>query len=169
MIVRNKVICSIVFSSFYTLFFVCGAFAKSPVSRVRHYDVKAIRDTIPENDTSDKVFAKVEIEASFSGGDAWRHFLEKNVNAAVPVDKKAPPGTYTVIVQFIVDKEGKVSDIKPLTKHGYGMEEEVVRILRKAPRWEPAVQDGRKVRAYRKQPVTFMVSEEVKKKKKDRT
>lgn len=126
-------------------------------------------DTIPDTiETDNSVFDKVEVDASFPGGDdAWRNFLEQNLNASTPVDYGAPAGTYTVIIQFIVDKEGKISDIKALTHHGYGMENEVMRLLRKAPRWTPAIQDGRIVKAYRKQPVTFMVIEEKKKKKRN--
>lgn len=112
------------------------------------------------------IFDVVEVEASFPGGEsAWRRFLEQNLNAAVPANNRAPAGTYTVVIQFVVDRDGKVSDIKALTHHGYGMEGEVIRLLRKAPRWSPAVADGQKVRAYRKQPVTFMVVEEEKKHK----
>lgn len=127
-----------------------------------------VRDTVQADDDAE-VFEKVEVEASFPGGDnAWRRFLEQNLNADVPANRKAPVGTYTVVIQFVVDKEGKISQILPLTSHGYGMEEEVVRILKKAPRWKPAIQDGRNVRAYRKQPVTFMVMEEEKKKRKNK-
>lgn len=124
----------------------------------------------PAEVEEDKVFEKVEVEASFPGGDhAWRRYLEQNLNAGTPAYKGAPGGAYTVIIQFVVDKEGKVSDIKALTSHGFGMEAEVIRLLRKAPRWNPALQEGRPVKAYRKQPVTFMVIEEekMKKKKKD--
>jgi protein TonB len=73
-----------------------------------------------------------------------------------------------VVIQFIIDKEGKISNITALTKHGFGMEEEVIRLLKKAPNWKPAIQDGRFVKAYRKQPITFMVIEEGKKKRKNR-
>lgn len=126
-------------------------------------------DSLTSNADAEKVFEKVEIEASFPGGDnAWRKFLEQNLNAGVPAFKGAPAGAYTVIVQFVVDRDGKVSDIRALTSHGYGMEAEVIRLLRKAPRWNPAFQDGRNVRAYRKQPVTFMVIDEEKKKKKNK-
>jgi hypothetical protein len=37
------------------------------------------------------------------------------------------------------------------------MEDEVLRVITKGPKWNPAIQDGRAVKAYRKQPVTFMV------------
>ena len=68
-------------------------------------------------DTTKRIFEKVEIEATFPGGEqAWRKFLEKNLNPSVPVDNGAPAGKYTIYVQFIVDKEGRVSDVKPLTK-----------------------------------------------------
>ena len=101
----------------------------------------------------------IEKEAHFSGEEAgWRKFLEKNLDPNVPVRNRAQEGTYMVVVQFIVDKEGRVTDIKPLTKFGFGMEDEVVRILRKSPRWIPAIQFGRNVKAYRKQPITFVIA-----------
>lgn len=114
-----------------------------------------------KDDDENKVFEKVEVEASFKGGEKeWRRYLERNLDANTPVENGAPAGSYTVVVQFIVDKEGKISDVKALTNHGYGMEEEAVKIIRKGPDWVPAVQNGRNVKAYRKQPITFVVSEE---------
>jgi protein TonB len=115
----------------------------------------------PKDETNyDQTFTKVEVEASFPGGEGqWRKFLERNLNASAPVDNGAPPGSYTVQVQFIVDKEGKVSEVKALSSHGYGMEEEAVRVIKRGPNWTPAIQNGRQVKAYRKQPITFVVSE----------
>ena len=40
------------------------------------------------------------------------------------------------------------------------MEEEAMRAIKKAPKWNAAIQNGREVNAYRKQPITFVVSEE---------
>jgi len=108
-----------------------------------------------------QIFEKVEIDASFNGGEAaWRKFLERQLNANAPVDNGAPAGTYTVYVQFVVSKDGSISDVKPLTNHGYGMEKEAVRVIQKGPKWIPAVQNGRQVNAYRKQPITFRVENE---------
>lgn len=121
---------------------------------------KAVIEEKKEEDEN-KVFEKVEVEASFPGGErAWRTFLERNLDANTPVDNGAPEGSYTVIVQFIVDKEGNISEVKPMSSHGFGMEDEAVKIIRKGPKWVPAVQNGRKVKAYRKQPITFVVSAE---------
>ena len=107
----------------------------------------------------DSLICIKEEEAYFPKGESgWRTFLEKNLNANVPVNNRAPVGSYTVIVQFIVDKDGTIQDIKPLTNFGFGMEAEVVRIMKKAPAWVPAKQFGRKVKAYRRQPLTFVVS-----------
>lgn len=112
----------------------------------------------PKEPEEDKVFTKVEIEASYAGD--WGSFLRRTLNSEVPVNNGAPAGQYQVIVQFIVDKEGNISDVRALTNHGYGMEEEAVRAVKKAPKWNPAVQNGRQVKAYRKQPITFVVAEE---------
>jgi hypothetical protein len=114
---------------------------------------------------AEAVFDSVEVEAHFPDGDkAWLNYLIQNINAAVAADNKAPEGSYMVVIQFVVDKQGYLIDIKPLTNLGYGMEAEVIRVIRKSPRWEPAIQNGKPVRAYRKQPITFSVEAEKKKK-----
>lgn len=107
---------------------------------------------------NDSLFTKVEKTPSFIGGRTeWIKFLQRNLEPRVPINNGAPSGQFTVIVQFIVDKEGNVTDLKTLTNLGYGMEEEVKRIILKAGKWEPAQQGGRLVKAYLRQPVTFVV------------
>ncbi|MES1214025.1 MAG: energy transducer TonB [Bacteroidota bacterium] len=114
-----------------------------------------------KEDDENKIFDKVEIEAGFPGGDSkWRQYLERNCNGQVASDQGAPEGTYTTVIQFVVDKEGNISDVRALTNHGYGMEDEAMRVIKKGPKWKPAVQNGRNVKAYRKQPITFLVTGE---------
>ena len=106
-------------------------------------------------------FVKVEVEAEFPGGvSEWSKYLQKNLKANTPADNGAPIGVYQVIVRFIVTKEGKISNVEAETDHGYGMEQEVIRILKKGPDWLPASQNDKKVNAYRRQPVTFVVQQE---------
>lgn len=108
-----------------------------------------------------EIYEKVEMEAAFPGGPrAWENFLKRNLDANVPIDNSAPGGRYTVYIQFVVDKEGNVTDFKPITSHGFGMEQEAIRVLKKATKWTPANQNGRAVKAYRKQPITFVVEQE---------
>jgi protein TonB len=97
----------------------------------------------------------IQFEAKYEGN--WEKFLTRNLNAEVPINNGAPEGKYTVMIQFVVDLDGKLSDIKALTSHGYGMEEEAMRVLRKALGWKPGVQNGREVKSYRRQPITFIV------------
>jgi protein TonB len=121
---------------------------------------KQIVEEKPVEDEN-KIFDKVEIEASFPGGDSkWRQYLERNANGQVATDNGAPEGVYQTVVQFVVDKEGNISDVRALTNHGYGMEEEAIRVIKKGPKWNPAIQNGRQVKAYRKQPITFQVTGE---------
>ncbi|MEE6187686.1 hypothetical protein PIECOFPK_00202 [Mycovorax composti] len=105
-----------------------------------------------------EVFTKVEVDASYPGN--WVNFLQRNLDSQVPVENGAPPGNYTVIIQFIVDVTGTVSDVKALTNVGYGMEQEAIRVIKKSGKWKPAIQNGREVKAYRKQPITFQVVEQ---------
>ena len=120
-------------------------------------DGKGIIDA-KKDDEPDEPFTKVEIDAKFSGD--WEKFLKRNLNPEVPVNNGATAGRYTVVIQFVVDKEGNVSDIQPITNIGFGMEQEAVRVLKKAAKWEPAIQAGMKVKAYRRQQITFEVVEE---------
>jgi len=111
----------------------------------------------------DKVFTKVEKEAKFPGGLAgWKRYLERSLNANVAADDGAPMGNYTVKVQFIVDKTGAISNVQaiqvPPACPSCGPE--AVKVIKKGPAWEPAVQNGRNVIYQAIQYVTFQVAEE---------
>ncbi len=103
----------------------------------------------------DEILMFVEVPAKYDGN--WERFLTRNLVPEVPIDHGAPPGRYTAIIQFVVDRDGSISDIKALTSHGYGIEEEAIRVIRKAQKWEPGIQNGYAVKSYRRQPVTFVV------------
>ena len=164
-------------SCFILIVLLCtsSSFANETVNTKLFIIQETYSDTIPakKSDTSYidengqvKVFEKVEIEAEFPGGlDGWREFVVNNLNPNTPADRGAPVGQYTVIVQFIVDKSGAVSDVKAKTNFGYGMEAEVIRMIKRSPKWIPAQLEGSFVNAYRQQPVTFVVQEEKKKRR----
>jgi protein TonB len=106
-----------------------------------------------------KLYMNPAKQAEFAGGaEAWNKYVADSLNTGIPVSKKAPPGQYIVIVRFIVSYWGAISDVKAETHHGYGMEEEAIRLIKKSPRWLPAMQGGRPVNAFTKQPVTFNVT-----------
>ena len=109
----------------------------------------------------DKVFTVVQIAAEFPGGlPAWTKYLERNLNRDLPVENGAPPGKYSVVVSFIVAKDGTISDVIAENDPGYGTKGEAVRVIQKGPKWKPAVQNGRNVIYRHKQSITFVVSEE---------
>lgn len=121
-------------------------------------------DTIPatmfDEDTS-IIYTKVDVEPKFRGdGRAWQMFLMNTLNAEIPIKKRARNGQYTVVIEFLVEKDGTTKNYKALTKHGYGMEEECIRVIKLSGNWEPAMQGGQAVRYYRKQPITFVISED---------
>jgi protein TonB len=107
----------------------------------------------------DKVFTVVQIAAEFPGGlPAWSKYLERNLNRDLPVENGAPPGKYTVVVSFIVAKDGRISDVVAENDPGYGTKAEAIRVITKGPNWKPAVQNGRNVIYRHKQSITFQVS-----------
>ena len=107
------------------------------------------------------IFVNMESIPQFPGGkDAWRKFLTGNIRANVPVDHGAPAGRYTVVLKFIVNTDGTLSDISFENDPGYGTCAEAIRLMKTSPKWVPATQNGKKVRAYTKQPITFGVIEQ---------
>jgi TonB-dependent SusC/RagA subfamily outer membrane receptor len=107
-----------------------------------------------------KVFTKVEVEPSYPGGnDEWRKYLQKNLNPAIPVEEGWKAGTYTVIVQFVVHDDGTVSDVSTTNYQGSKTAKHCIDLIKKSAAWIPAVQNGHKVNAYRKQPITFVIQE----------
>lgn len=116
-----------------------------------------------EAEDYDKPFTKVEKEAQFPGGlQAWKRYLERNLNAGVAADNGTPTGNYTVKVQFIVDKEGSISNVQAIEvpKACPDCGPEAVKVIKKGPKWEPAIQNGQKVIYQAVQYVTFQVAEE---------
>jgi len=102
----------------------------------------------------DKIFTKVEIEASFPGGPAaWQRYVTRAIQSQLDEFTDADYGT--CIVKFIVDKTGKVSNVEATTMKGTKLAEIAVNAIRKGPNWTPAQQNGRYVNAYRLQPVTL--------------
>jgi hypothetical protein len=103
----------------------------------------------------------IEREALFPGGlEGWKNYLEANLNAGVA--SKSKPGLYSVSVQFIVDKFGKVSNVNAIDipEGCRRCAPEAVRIIKKGPTWIPAYQNNVPVTYQAIQKVTFWVGEE---------
>lgn len=116
--------------------------------------VEVVAPKVVEEDY-DKVFTKVENPAEFPGGQSeWTRYLQKNLRYP---DDAIDNGVGGVVrVQFIVDKEGNISEVQTVgAKLGYGLEEEAMRIIKRGPKWKPAEQNGRKVIYRHIQSITF--------------
>ena len=104
----------------------------------------------------------VETDARFvDSTNGWDNYLTATINTAVPVVNCAPQGSYKIEIRFLIDKDGTVKDIKALTVHGFGMEAEVIRVIRQSPKWIPATRNGRVVRCYKRQSFIFAVSSQL--------
>lgn len=128
------------------LCFICAAHASGQTS-TRNYGQVVAEIT---KGKKKKVTAKVEVNYSLAGGDTTlASYIEKNLNETIRLKKGAKKGKYLVRVQFVLDKEGRVADIKCIQDPGYGMCVEVMRVLKKRTAWIPA-SPGRPVREYRR-------------------
>lgn len=104
----------------------------------------------------------VEVEAKFPGGEAgWQQYLNKNVDFKVAANTGAPAGLYRVKVEFVVDKEGAIHNVKAVSvpKECKACGEEAVRAIKQSPPWQPATLNGKAVIYRSVQYINFMVRE----------
>src|SRR6476469_4627078 len=108
------------------------------------------------------IFERVEVEAEFPGGvNAWKQFLYANLNPDAPlkeVPKKVKHCEQTAVVQFIVCTDGSICNVKVINNVLPSIKKEAERVVKRSGTWQPAQQNGRYVKAYRKQPITFVVN-----------
>ncbi len=101
----------------------------------------------------------VQIPAEFPGGQkGWVNYLERTLNRDILVNTTAPVGKYSVIVSFVVDKDGNVTNVKAENNPGYGTMEEAIRVIQNGPKWIPATQNGVNVIYRHRQAIVFGVS-----------
>jgi hypothetical protein len=105
----------------------------------------------------DFVFSTAPIFPDTDGG--FTGFINENLNSEVPVTKGAPAGKFEVQVRFMISRTGKLTNTQPLTAHGFGMEEEVIRVFKRSPKWQPAVLLGKPIDSWFVQPVIFILKE----------
>ena len=108
------------------------------------------------NIIKDYIFSR---ESEFNGGvEGWIKYLQRNLRADVPNRQNAPVGRYSVMLSFIIDNEGKVSDVTASGDPGYGTKKESIGVVTRGPNWIPAIENGKLVVSRKRQAITFQVS-----------
>ena len=94
----------------------------------------------------------VDKKAQFPGGpDSLKYFIERNL--CYPPSWAELQGS--VYVQFIVEKDGSISDVKVIRSLEPPWDDEAVKVVRSMPKWIPAEKDGKAVRSRFILPVRF--------------
>ena len=106
-------------------------------------------------------FVTVDNPPSFPGGmNEFYNYLKKSVKYPAAAVKANREGK--VFVSYIVEKDGKLSDIQVDRKAGYGFDEEAVRVLKGSPAWIPGVLNHKKVRVKYNIPISFNLAKQEK-------
>lgn len=113
-----------------------------------------ITDKSADNEVKD--FASVEVLPEFEGGmSGWAAYLRKTLKYPEEAKKNNIQGR--VIISFVVQKDGSLTDIKVLRGIGGGADEEAVRVLKEAPKWRPGIQNGKLVMVAYTMPIFFQL------------
>jgi len=109
--------------------------------------------------------APAEVESEFPGGPSgWLHFLNQNLRYPDRAFDKNIQGT--PIITFLVGKDGKIetNNIYLESSVEYSIDNAALGVIHASPEWTVAMQGGKPVRAWKKQPIVFSLAPEPKKK-----
>lgn len=108
----------------------------------------------PEPEEKDEIIIFAEQQPSFPGGiNAFYEYVGKNLEYPRQAIKQGREGK--VFVQFVVNKDGSLTDIQVIKGIGDHCDAEAIRVLKTAPRWSPGKQRGKPVRVRMVIPITF--------------
>ncbi len=108
----------------------------------------------PVVEKADEIFDVVENIPEFPGGmEAWNQYLSKNLKYPTQARRMGIEGT--VYVVFVVNTDGSIQDVEILRGIGGGCDEEALRVVSGAPKWNPGKQRGRPVRVRMRLPIRF--------------
>lgn len=138
--------------------------AKANALKAEKLDTSKITQVVFNNDdtTHNEVFTAVEVEPTFPGN--FGAFLGKNIH--YPKADKDNNVQGKVFLQFVVEKDGSLSDIKVLRSPSKTLAEESIRVLSLSPKWHPGLQNGKPVRVMYTVPISYTLSQDDDKTKK---
>lgn len=107
-----------------------------------------------QEEETDEIFQVVEQSAAPVGGmEAFYKYVGKNTKYPDQARRMGVEGR--VFVQFVIEKDGSITDVVVLKGLGSGLDEEALRVLKGAPKWTPGKQRGRPVRQRMTLPIMF--------------
>jgi len=114
-------------------------------------------EPVKPKEEENKVFDVVEQMPSFPGGNAaLMNYLSQNIKYPVIAEENGIQGR--VIVQFVVGKDGHISDVRVAKSVDPSLDKEAVRVVKGMPRWIPGKQNGQAVTVRYTLPVTFRLN-----------
>ncbi len=113
-----------------------------------------IVEEAPEEEVADEIFQIVEDPAMPPGGyQAFYDYVGKKMKYPAQARRMGIEGK--VYVQFVVDRDGTLTDVQAVKGIGAGCDEEAVRVIQGAPKWSPPKQRGKPVKQRIILPITF--------------
>lgn len=119
--------------------------------------------TSPDSDTT--IYKFVEKMPEFPGGiEALNQYLITHVTYPTAARDAGAEGM--VLVEFVVEKDGSVSNVQTVVSAHPALDEEAMRVVRGLPKWTPGEASGKKIRVYFNLPIRFQLDPSSKKKHK---
>ena len=138
---------------------VAEANAKAAAAKVQEAANAQVAAEAKVAEDGDMPYVKVEKMPTFMGGDlnVFRNWVQSKIQYPKEAMDKGIKGR--VVCSFVVEKDGSLTDFDVLQSPDKSLGDEVVRILKTSPKWEPGEQRGEKVRVKYTVPIVFSLTE----------
>ena len=116
--------------------------------------VLAQKTVVSQKDQKEEPFNVVEDMPAFPGGmDAMIQFLSSNIQYPADAQKQKVDGR--VLVNFVVEKDGSITEVKVIKPAFPSLDAEAIRVVKAMPKWKPGYQNGQAVRVQFAMPINF--------------
>ena len=116
--------------------------------------VLAQKTVVSQKDQKEDPFNVVEDMPAFPGGmEAMSQFISSNIK--YPADAKKQKVDGRVLVNFVVEKDGSITEVKVIKPAFPSLDAEAIRVVKAMPKWKPGYQNGQAVRVQFTMPINF--------------
>jgi len=130
----------------FILFFICSCFQIQAQQQSGSVDKENMGVELPPVPEEEQVSTFVQVMPKFQGGgdDAFSAYVEKNIIYT----KRMADTTGTVFVEYIIEKDGSVTNVKIVPRRGLTpvLNQAAIDVIKKSPKWQPGLNNGVPVR-----------------------
>ena len=106
---------------------------------------------------ANRIYTNVQEQPKYKGG-MMKFYAYVGQNMTYPIKARRVGVEGKVYVQFVIEPDGRITNVESILGIGAGCDEEAVNVIKRSPRWNPGKQNGKPVKVKKVIPITFRLN-----------